>query len=133
VFFESYRKSIERVSLYSHHRLLLVPVVSVSGLVAIRPRRRPAAVFLQPGRSQKSPRNIGPSGCAALFVVSTHWVVPCRRGLRAASGPVVIADCPAKGIAIEIVLDFPARREALDISLNGQDVRRLAAVKHVIE
>ena len=37
-----------------------------------------------------------------------------------------------EGIAIELVLDISGSMEALDFQLNGQDVSRLEAVKHVI-
>ena len=38
-----------------------------------------------------------------------------------------------EGIAIEIVLDISGSMEAIDFQLEGQDVSRLAAVKHVIQ
>ncbi len=38
-----------------------------------------------------------------------------------------------EGIAIEIVLDVSGSMEAIDFQLEGRDVSRLEAVKHVIK
>jgi Ca-activated chloride channel family protein len=118
---------------YSPLWLLLVPVVLVAGWRRFRPARRPAAVFssLQdlkdlPVTLAQRLRRMFP--CLYLLGLCLLFAGLARPQSGRSESRIV-----GEGIAIEIVLDISGSMEALDFQLAGQDVSRLAAVKHVIQ
>jgi len=115
---------------YSWFWLLLLPVVGV--LLWSRSRRPSAAVFSSIASLKSLPITV---------MQRVRWTLPWFYGIglclvvaglaRPQSGKSE-SRITGEGIAIELVLDVSGSMEALDFQLDGKDVSRLEAVKHVI-
>ena len=103
-------------------------------LVAISPPGAAGCGFFQRGRSEGSARHDWRSGSGAalpyLYGLGLCLVIA---GLARPQAGKAESRISGEGIAIEIVLDISGSMEALDFQLEGQDVSRLTAVKHVIK
>ena len=124
---------METIRLYSAFWLLLAPAALAALWWRFRPRGRPAAVFssvadlkdLPVTKAQRIRRCLPYLYGLGLCLVITALARP-----QAGKAESRIS---GEGIAIEIVLDTSGSMEALDFQLEGQDVSRLTAVKHVIK
>lgn len=118
--------------LYTWICLFLLPIVIGTGALRLRTRGRSTVLF---------------SSITTFKSLPITWMQRVRRtlpwwyGLGLVLLTVALARPQAgksesrmsgDGIAIEIVLDVSGSMEALDFELNGQNVNRLEAVKHVI-
>ncbi|WP_422931993.1 VWA domain-containing protein [Singulisphaera sp. PoT] len=118
--------------LYSWFWLILAPLAL--GLLAWRRRsnQRPAAIFssvsdlkgLPITLAQRIRRGLPYAYGLGLFLVFVALARP-----QAGKAESRIA---GQGIAIEMVLDVSGSMEAIDFQLEGKDVSRLEAVKHVV-
>ena len=125
---------MDSLRLYSWFWLILAPVVLESAGVAISAAGATGRGLFQRGRSQEPSGHEGPAHQAepavpvrAGFVPGDHCELARPQAGKAESR------ISGEGIAIEIVLDISGSMEALDFQLEGQDVSRLTAVKHVIK
>jgi Ca-activated chloride channel family protein len=118
---------------YSPFWLLIVPVVAVSVWWQSRVQRRPAAIFSSIADLK---------GLPVTLLQRIRRILPYLYGLGLCLAVAGLARPQSgksesriigEGIAIELVLDVSGSMEAIDFQLEGQDVSRLAAVKHVIE
>ncbi|MGO9471305.1 MAG: VWA domain-containing protein [Isosphaeraceae bacterium] len=117
---------------YSAFWLILAPVVAGALWWRLRPQQRPAAVFssvtdlkgLPVTLAQRVRRCLPYFYGLGLCLVITGLARP-----QAGKGESRIT---GQGIAIEIVLDVSGSMEAIDFQLEGRDVSRLDAVKHVV-
>lgn len=117
---------------YSWIWFTLVPVVLVIGWARLRIRAQPAVVFSSiadlkglPVTLRQRVRKLVPYlyGIALCLIIA---------GLARPQSGKSESRISGEGIAIELVLDISHSMEALDFQLDGEDVSRLAAVKHVI-
>lgn len=117
---------------YSWFWLLLLPVVMLLLWSRSRQQRQPAAVFSSISDLKSLPvtlmqriRRLLPwfYGIGLCLVVA---------GLARPQSGKSESRISGEGIAIEMVLDVSGSMEALDFQIDGQDVSRLEAVKHVI-
>jgi Ca-activated chloride channel family protein len=117
---------------YSLFWLTLAPVVAAALVWRFRRRARPAAVFssiadlkgLPVTQAQRLHRSL-----RYLYALGLCLVIAALARPQSGKAYSRIA---GEGIAIEIVLDVSGSMEALDFQLEGRDVSRLHAVKHVI-
>lgn len=119
--------------LYSPFCLLLVPVALAALWWQVRPRRRPAAIFSSVAGLRDLPVTMA-QRLRRLF----PWLYGAGlclliTGLARPQSGRSESRITGEGIAIEIVLDISGSMEARDFQLNGRDVSRLEAVRHVIE
>jgi Ca-activated chloride channel family protein len=123
---------MEAFRLYSPFWLLLVPLVLGLAWWRVQRRRRPAAIFSSVAEFRDLPVTIAQRA---------RHLLPYAYGLGLCLVIVALARpqsgksetrVSGLGIAIEIVLDVSGSMEALDFQLEGRDVNRLDAVKHVI-
>ena len=123
---------MEAFRFYTWFWLALIPVVIL--LMAWRFRRsRSAAVTFSSLADLKS--------LPVTWMQRIHHVLPWAYGFGLCLLLLALARPQAgksesritgEGIAIELVLDVSGSMEAIDFQLNGSDVNRLEAVKHVI-
>ncbi len=124
---------MDSLRLYSWFWLLVAPAVLGALWWRFRPQARPAAVFssvadlkgLPVTNAQRIRR-----GLPYVYGLGLCLVIAALARPQAGKAESRIS---GEGIAIEIVLDTSGSMEALDFQLEGQDVSRLAAVKHVIK
>jgi Ca-activated chloride channel family protein len=118
--------------LYSWFWLILVPVVAVALLWRIRPQRRAAAVFSSVTDLKGLPVTLAQR--VRRFLPYLYGVGLCLMIAALARPQAGKAESriSGQGIAIEMVLDVSGSMEAIDFQLEGRDVSRLEAVKHVI-
>ncbi len=119
--------------LYSMFWLLVAPVALAALWWRFRSRTRAAAVFSSvadlkdlPVTTAQRVRHFLPYvyGLGLCLVVAALARPQASKAESRISG---------EGIAIEIVLDVSGSMEALDFQLEGHDVSRLTAVKHVVK
>jgi Ca-activated chloride channel family protein len=123
---------VDALRFYSWFWLLLAPIAMGALWWRFRPQRRAAAVFssvsdlkgLPVTNAQRLRR-----GLPYLYGLGLCLVIV---GLARPQAGKAESRISGQGIAIELVLDVSGSMEALDFQLDGQDVSRLAAVKHVI-
>lgn len=117
---------------YSWFWFALVPVVLVIGWARLRRRGQSAVVFSSiadlkdlPVTLRQRIRRLVPLfyGLALCLLIT---------GLARPQSGKSESRITGEGIAIELVLDISHSMEALDFQLQGKDVSRLEAVKHVI-
>src|SRR5258708_37278409 len=113
--------------------LLLVPVVLALAWGRFRPRRRPAAIFSSLADLKSLPVTLAQRLRRAFPVLYALGLCLVAAGLARPQSGRSESRIVGEGIAIEIVLDVSGSMEALDFQLDGQDVSRLVAVKHVIQ
>lgn len=124
---------MEAFRFHSPYWLMLIPIVVGSIWWQSRKKRQPAATFssladlkgLPVTAMQRIRRRLPFVYGLALCLV----VVALARPQSGKSHSRIVGE----GIAIELVLDISGSMEAIDFQLEGQDVSRLQAVKHVIE
>jgi Ca-activated chloride channel homolog len=124
---------VDAIRFYSWFWLILAPVVLGAVWWRFRPQRRAAAVFssvsdlkgLPVTNAQRLRR-----GLPYLYAMGLCLVII---GLARPQAGKAESRISGQGIAIELVLDVSGSMEAIDFQLEGQDVSRLEAVKHVIQ
>lgn len=118
---------------YSPYWLTLVPLAAALVWWQSRQKRQPAAIFSSIADLK---------GLPVTLLQRIHRVLPILYGLGLCLAIAGLARPQSgksssriigEGIAIELVLDISGSMEAIDFQLEGQDVSRLEAVKHVIE
>lgn len=124
---------MEAFRFYSPFWLALIPVVI--GLVwwQSRRQRQPAAVFSSIADLKGLPVTVFQRIRRTLPYFYGLGLCLTIMGLARPQSGKSESRIIGEGIAIELVLDISGSMEALDFQLEGQDVSRLEAVKHVIE
>jgi len=118
---------------YSWFWLILTP--AVAGLLwwRLRPQRRPAAVFSSVTDLKGLPVTLAQRLRRSLpywYGLGLCLLIAALARPQAGKAESRIS---GQGIAIEMVLDVSGSMEAIDFQLEGRDVSRLDAVKHVIQ
>lgn len=124
---------MDALRLYSPFWLVLAPVALVALWWRLHPRRRPAAVFSSIADLKNLPVTLAQRlrrGLPYLYGLGLCLLIT---GLARPQAGKSESRLTGEGIAIEIVLDISGSMEALDFQLEGRDVSRLTAVKHVIQ
>jgi len=123
---------VDAIRLYSSFWLLLAPAALYALWWRFRPQRRAAAVF----SSVTDLKGLPVTGAQRLRCRLPYFyglgLCLVIAGLARPQSGRAEARIAGEGIAIEIVLDISGSMDALDFQLEGRDVSRLAAVKHVI-
>lgn len=119
--------------LYSPFWLIVAPVALLALWWQLRAHKRPAAVFSSVAGLRDLPVTL-----AQRLRRSFPWIYGIGlcllvAGLARPQSGRSESRITGEGIAIEIVLDISGSMEARDFQLDGRDVSRLVAVKHVIE
>jgi Ca-activated chloride channel family protein len=112
--------------------LLVAPAALGALWWRFRPRSRPAALFSSVSELKGLPVTLAQRlrhGLRYLYALGICLVIV---GLARPQAGKAETRIRGKGIAIEIVLDISGSMEALDFQLDGKDVSRLEAVKHVV-
>jgi Ca-activated chloride channel family protein len=117
---------------YSWFWLILAPIAAAVLWWRFRPQQRPAAVFSSvtdlkglPVTLAQRLRRILPY----MYALGLCLVIAALARPQAGKAEARIS---GQGIAIELVLDVSGSMEAIDFQLEGRDVSRLEAVKHVV-
>jgi len=118
--------------LYSPFWLILAPAAVGILWWRFRPRRRAAAVFSSVADLKGLPVTLALRVRRCLPYLYVLGLCLAVTGLARPQSGKSESRITGKGIAIEIVLDVSGSMESLDFQLDGDDVSRLAAVKHVI-
>jgi Ca-activated chloride channel homolog len=124
---------VDAIRFYSWFWLLLAPVVMVAAWWRFRPHRRAAAVFSSVSDLKGLPVTTAQRlrrGLPYLYGLGLCLVIIALARPQAGKAESRIS---GQGIAIELVLDVSGSMEAIDFQLEGRDVSRLDAVKHVIQ
>lgn len=112
--------------------LLLVPVILLIGRWRLSRRRQPAIVFSSIDDLKSLPVTVMQRfrrGLPFLYALGLCLLVAALARPQSGKSESRVT---GEGIAIELVLDISGSMEALDFQLEGKDVSRLEAVKHVI-
>jgi Ca-activated chloride channel homolog len=124
---------VNAIRFYSSFWLILAPIAVGVLWWRLRARRRPAAVFSSvsdlkglPVTAAQRLRRLLPY----LYAIGLCLLIAGLARPRAGKAESRIT---GQGIAIEVVLDVSGSMEAMDFQLEGRDVTRLEAVKHVIQ
>lgn len=123
---------MDALRLYSPFWLLLIPVAFLGLWWRFRARRRPAAVFSSVAELKGLPTTLAQRFRRCLPWLYGLGLCLVITGLARPQSGRSESKITGEGIAIELVLDVSGSMEALDFQLNGRDVSRLEAVKHVI-
>jgi Ca-activated chloride channel homolog len=118
---------------YSSFWLILAPIAVGALWWRFRPQGRPAAVFSSVTDLKGLPVTLAQRlrrGLPYLYGLGLCLVIT---GLARPQAGKAESRIFGQGIAIEIVLDISGSMEAIDFQLEGRDVSRLDAVKHVIQ
>jgi Ca-activated chloride channel family protein len=118
--------------LYSWHWLLALPVTALILWVILRRRRKPAAVFSSIADLKQLPITAMQRFRRLLPWIYGLGILLTTVGLARPQSGKSESRITGEGIAIELVLDISGSMEAVDFQLEGRDVSRLEAVKHVI-
>jgi Ca-activated chloride channel family protein len=118
--------------LYSWFWLILAPAVAGALWWRSRPQARPAAVFSSVADLKGLPVTAAQRLRRAMPYFYGLGVCLVIAALSRPQAGRAESRVSSEGIAVEIVLDISGSMQALDFQLEGQDVSRLAAVKHVI-
>jgi Ca-activated chloride channel family protein len=124
---------VDAIRLYSPFWLILAPLALGVLWWRLQPRARPAAVFSSVADLKGLPVTLAQRlrrGLPYLYGLGLCLVIA---GLARPQSGRSESRITGEGIAIEIVLDISGSMEAVDFQLEGKDVSRLDAVKHVIE
>jgi Ca-activated chloride channel homolog len=98
-----------------------------------RPRTQPAAVFSSVSDLRDLPVTLAQRLRHSLKYLYGLGLCLLITGMARPQAGKAETRITGEGIAIEIVLDISGSMEAIDFQLEGRDVSRLDAVKHVIE
>jgi Ca-activated chloride channel family protein len=118
---------------YSWFWLILAPAVAAALWWRFRPERRPAAVFSSLSDLKGLPVTLAQRVRRALPYLYGAGLCLVLVGLARPQAGKAESRINGEGIAIEMVLDISGSMEAIDFQLEGRDVSRLEAVKHVIQ
>jgi Ca-activated chloride channel homolog len=118
---------------YSSVWLILAPAVAGALWWRFRPQRRPAAVFSSVTDLKGLPVTLAQRLRRCLPYLYGLGLCLVITGLARPQAGKAESRISGQGIAIELVLDISGSMEAIDFQLEGRDVSRLDAVKHVIE
>ncbi len=124
---------MDALRLYSPFWLILAPVSLAALWWRFRPRRRPAALFSSVADLKGLPVTLAQRLRRCLPYLFGLGLCLVIAGLARPQSGGSESRITGEGIAIEIVLDISGSMEALDFHWKGQNVSRLAAVKHVIQ
>lgn len=119
--------------LYSPFWLILAPVAMAALSWRFRRRRQPAVLFSSVAGLKDLPVTLAQRVRRVLPYVYGCGLCLAIVGLARPQSGKSESRITGEGIAIEIALDVSGSMEALDFQLNGEDVSRLDAVKHVIQ
>jgi Ca-activated chloride channel family protein len=112
--------------------LLLAPALVAALWWRSRPERRPAAVFSSVADLKGLPVTLAQRLRRCLPYLYGLGLCLLIAGLARPQAGKTESRISGQGIAIELVLDISGSMEAFDFQLEGRDVSRLDAVKHVI-
>ena len=118
---------------YSSFWLILAPVAVGALWWRFRPQGRPAAVFSSVTDLKGLPVTLAQRLRRCLPYLYGLGLCLVIAGLARPQAGKAESRITGQGIAIEIVLDVSGSMEAIDFQLEGRDVSRLDAVKHVIQ
>jgi Ca-activated chloride channel homolog len=124
---------VNALRFYSSFWLILAPVVLGALWWRFRPKSRPAAVFSSVTDLKGLPVTLAQRLRHALPYVYALGVCLVIAGLARPQAGKAESRISGQGIAIEMVLDISGSMEAIDFQLEGRDVSRLEAVKHVLQ
>jgi Ca-activated chloride channel family protein len=124
---------VDSIRLYSPFWLILAPLAIGALWWRLHPRQRPAAVFSSIADLKDLPVTLAQRLRRGLPYVYGLGLCLLIAGLARPQSGRSESRITGEGIAIEIVLDISGSMEALDFQLEGRDVSRLDAVKHVIQ
>jgi Ca-activated chloride channel family protein len=119
--------------LYSSFWLLVAPVALAALWWRFRPQRRAAAVFSSVADLKDLPVTLAQRIRRCLPYVYGLGLCLVIAALARPQAGKAESRISGEGIAIEMVLDISGSMEALDFQLEGKEVNRLTAVKHVIK
>jgi Ca-activated chloride channel family protein len=125
--------SVNALRFYSWFWLIVAPLALVALSWRYRPRSQPAAVFSSVSDLKNLPITLAQRLRRALKYVYGLGLCLVIFGLARPQAGKAETRITGEGIAIEVVLDISGSMEAIDFQLEGRDVSRLDAVKHVIE
>jgi Ca-activated chloride channel family protein len=117
---------------YSWFWLILAPIVIGALWWRIRPERRPAAVFSSVSDLKGLPVTLAQRLRRILPYLYGFGLCLVIAALARPQAGKAEARISGQGIAVEMVLDVSGSMEAIDFQLEGRDVSRLQAVKHVV-
>lgn len=118
---------------YSWYWLLLFPVPILAIWLQTRPRNRQAVVFSSVADLRDLPVTVMHRVRRFLPLFQLAGFLLILAGLARPQSGRAESRISGDGIAVELVLDVSGSMEALDFQLDGQDVNRLQAVKHVLK
>jgi Ca-activated chloride channel family protein len=118
---------------YSPFWLLLIPFVVVLMWRRSRRQRQSAAIFSSIADLKNLPVTFMQRIRRMLPYLYGFGLCLIVTGLARPQSGKSESRITGEGIAIELVLDISGSMEAIDFQLDGQDVSRMEAVKHVIE
>jgi len=118
--------------LYSWFWLLLLPLAAWLVYFRSRRQRQPAATFSSIADLKSLPITLMQRLRRTLPWIYSFGLCLIVMGLARPQSGKSESRITGEGIAIEMVLDISGSMEALDFQLEGKDVSRLEAVKHVI-
>jgi len=124
---------VDAFRFYSWFCLPLAPVALGAVWWRFRPQRRAAAVFSSVSDLRGIPVTTAQRlrrGLPYLYALGLCLVII---GLARPQAGKAESRISGQGIAIELVLDISGSMEAIDFQLEGENVSRLSAVKHVIQ
>jgi Ca-activated chloride channel homolog len=118
---------------YSSFWLILAPAVAGALLWRFRRQVRPAAVFSSVTDLRGLPVTTAQRLGRLLPYMYGLGLCLVIAGLARPQAGKAETRITGQGIAIEVVLDISGSMEAIDFHLEGRDVSRLDAVKHVVQ
>ncbi len=125
--------TVNALRLYSSLWLIVAPIALAALWWRHRRGRRPSAVFSSVADLKGLPVTMAQRIRRALPYAYGVGIALVVIGLARPQAGKAESKIRGQGVAIEMVLDVSGSMEAIDFQLNGQDVSRLEAVKHVIE
>jgi Ca-activated chloride channel family protein len=118
---------------YSPLWLILAPLAACALWWRFRPAARPAAVFSSVTDLKGLPVTLAQRLKRLLPYLYGLGLCLVIAGMARPQAGKAEARISGQGIAIELVLDISSSMEAIDFQLEGHDVSRLEAVKHVVQ
>ena len=113
--------------------LLAIPLVIATVVWAHRRREKPRVVFSSLHDLSSLPITLVQRLKALLPWMTGIGLILLMMGLARPQWGKSESRISGEGIAIQLVLDISGSMEAIDFELEGQDVNRLTAVKHVVK
>ncbi|MGC8641669.1 MAG: vWA domain-containing protein [Isosphaeraceae bacterium] len=113
--------------------LLVAPFALAALWWRDRPQKRPAALFSSVSELKGLPVTLAQQIRHSLKYLYALGLLLVIAGLARPQAGKAETRIRGQGIAIELVLDVSGSMEALDFELEGKNVSRLDAVKHVVQ